>query len=96
MHIIILRGYPLELIRAVILGYKNVLSEANSHGLLPLHVALSSKRDDDIIHFLLEENLWASAIATSNGDLPIHIVLRNGTGTKVINELIVVPFLSTI
>ena len=43
LHILILRGYPLDLIRAVMLGYKNALCEANSIGLSPLHVALSSK-----------------------------------------------------
>ena len=60
LHIVILRHYPLNLIRAVMLGYKNALCEANSIGLSPLHVALSSKRDDEIILFLLEESPDAS------------------------------------
>ena len=82
------KNLPLELIHAVILGYKNVLNEANSFGLLPLHVSLSSKRDDEVILFLLEESSEASAIIAKTGDLPIHVAALYGCSLEVLQSLI--------
>mmetsp|Transcript_28122 Transcript_28122/g.41405 ORF Transcript_28122/g.41405 Transcript_28122/m.41405 type:complete len:207 (-) Transcript_28122:125-745(-) len=43
LHVVIFRGYSVELTRVIVLGYKSALGEANSKGFLPLHSALCSK-----------------------------------------------------
>ena len=72
------------MIRAAVLDYKNVLNKANSLGLLPLHVALSSKQDDEIILFLLEESPVVSVCVTKIGDLPIHVAALDGCSLEVL------------
>jgi len=88
LHVVISHGYSLELIRAVVLGYKNALGEANLKGFLPLHVAVDSNRGDDIICYLLGENERATAIATNSGELPIHIAIRKSANAELINGLL--------
>ena len=56
-------------------------------GYLPLHVALNSKRGDDIVRYLLEENGRATAIETNSGDLPIHIAIRKSANAELITDL---------
>jgi len=78
----------LELIRAVVSGYENVLSEANSIDLLPLHVAFDSRRKYEIIQSLFEENTRETAIVTNSGDLPIHITCRKRGTSLAIHALL--------
>jgi len=88
LHVVISHGYSLKLIGVIVSGFKNALCEANSEGLLPFHSALSSKRGDDIIHFLLEENLRAAAIATNHGDFPIHLAIKKNFDVGIVSRLI--------
>jgi len=82
------RGYSLELIRVVLLSCKNALIEANSKRPMPLHNALCSKSYDEIVHFLLEENLQAAVISTKCGDLPIYLAMENKFDAGIVSHLI--------
>ena len=70
------RKAPLDVVKAVVEAYPNGLSEKDSYGRTPLHIAIVEGCNASVVKFILSRNPGMASEKDFNGEIPLHNVLQ--------------------
>lgn len=88
LHIAMIKGAPLDLIKVLIDLYPKALSVKDSDHLVPFHLAIFHKVDIEILKYILRRDEASSKEYDGDGKLPIHFACANSSSDEVIHILL--------
>ena len=88
LHIAMIKGAPLDIIKLLIDLYPKALSIKDSDQLVPFHLAIFHKVDIEILKYILRKDEASAREYDGDGKLPIHFACANSSSEDVIHILL--------